>query len=300
MSQREVTDNKALENHASAVMTSGQPPGSFGHQRVLAHTAIFVDLFVDGRIGVSPVWGPLVPFMEGRLVAVEFVSGWLSKKMLMRYIAEAQLLLHNEQEGDLGPDDGRLIIICHDMPMARLAELAEHITPGPVPGIWHYNLAGAGSAIICAANLLLDAPGNSCLRFAVAKPPHAEHLQRLFAVARDTTIPEHLRIDARRSTYMLDEARSHFSEHPIWHDLLAELDRQTPRILAEQRADAVKEGVAQGVAQGVAEGVAQGVDKAVEELLAAAAAYLPPETIEALRKQRDPVAIALAMAGAAR
>jgi flagellar biosynthesis/type III secretory pathway protein FliH len=81
---------------------------------------------------------------------------------------------------------------------------------------------------------------------------------------------------------------------------LAELDRQTPRILAEQRADAVKEGVAQGVAQGVAEGVAQGVDKAVEELLAAAAAYLPPETIEALRKQRDPVAIALAMAGAAR
>ena len=85
---------------------------------------------------------------------------------------------------------------------------------------------------------------------------------------------------------MLDEARSHFSEHPIWHDLLAELDRQTPRILAEQRADAVKEGLAQGV------------DKTVEELLAAAAAHLPPETIEELRLQRDPVAIALAMAGA--
>ncbi len=72
-------------------MTSGQPPGSFGHQRVLAHTAIFVDLFIDGRIGVSPVWGPLVPFMEGHLVAVEFVSDWLSKKMLIRYIAAAQL-----------------------------------------------------------------------------------------------------------------------------------------------------------------------------------------------------------------
>ena len=290
MSQREVTDNKALENHASAVMTSGQPPGSFGHQRVLAHTAIFVDLFIDGRISVSPVWGPLVPFMEGRLVAVEFVSGWLSKKMLIRYIAEAQLLLHNEQEVDLGPDDGRLIIICHDMPMARLAELAEHVTPSSVPGIWHYNLAGAGSAIICAANLLPDEPGNSCLRFAVAKPPHAEHLQRLFAAARDTTIPEYLRIDAIRSTYMLDEARSHFSEHPIWHDLLAELDRQTPRILAEQRADAVKEGVAQGVAQGV--------DKTVEDLLAAAAAHLPPETIEELRLQRDPAAILAAVAGA--
>ena len=300
MSQREVTDNKALENFASGVMTSGQPPGSFGHQRVLAHTAIFVDLFIDGRIGVSPVWGPLVPFMEGHLVAVEFVSDWLSKKMLIRYIAEAQLLLHNEQEGDPGPDDGRLIIMCHDMPRARLAELAEHITPGPMPGIWHFNLAGAGSAIICAANLLPDQPGNSCIRFAVAKPPHAEHLQRLFAVARDTTIPEHLRIEAIRSTYMLDEARSHFSEHPIWHDLLAELDRQTPRILAEQRADAVKEGVAQGVAQGIEQGVAQGVDKAIEDLLAAAAAHLPPDVIDKLRLQRDPVAIALAMAGAAR
>ena len=93
---------------------------------------------------------------------------------------------------------------------------------------------------------------------------------------------------------MLDEARSHFSEHPIWHDLLTELGRQTPRILAEQRADAVKEGVAQGIEQGVA----QGVDKAVEDLLAAAAAHLPAETIEELRLQRDPVAIALAMAGA--
>jgi hypothetical protein len=85
---------------------------------------------------------------------------------------------------------------------------------------------------------------------------------------------------------MLDEARSHFSEHPIWHDLLAELDRQTPRILAEQRADAVKEGVAQGV------------DKAVEDLLAAAAAHLPPERVAELRKQRDPAAILAAVAGA--
>ena len=89
---------------------------------------------------------------------------------------------------------------------------------------------------------------------------------------------------------MLDEARSHFSELPIWHDILAELDRQTPRILAEQRADAVKEGVAQGVAQGV--------DKTVEDLLAAAAAHLPPETIEELRLQRDPAAILAAVAGA--
>lgn len=292
MSQREVADHKALENHATAVLTCGQPPGSFGHQRVLAHTAIFVDLFIDGRMGVSPVWGPLAPFMEGRLVAVEFVSDWLSRKMLTRYIAEAQLLMHNEEGADLGPDEGRLVIICHDLPAARLAELADHITPGPVRGLWHLDLAGAGRAIICAANLLPDEPGNSCLRFAVAKPPHAEHLSRLFALLRDTTVPAPLRLDAIRSTYMLDEARTHFSELPIWHELMAELQRQTPRILAEQRAEAVKEGIAQGVAQGV--------DKTVEDLLAAAAAHLPPETIEALRKQRDPVAIAVALADRSR
>ena len=70
MSQPEVTDNKARENHASAGMTSGQPPGSFGHQRVRAHTASFVDLFIDGRIGVSPVWGPFRPFLPGHSAAV--------------------------------------------------------------------------------------------------------------------------------------------------------------------------------------------------------------------------------------
>ena len=44
---------------------------------------------------------------------------------------------------------------------------------------------------------------------------------------------------------------------------------------------------------------AEGIDKAVEDLFVAAAAHLPPETIEALRKQRDPSAI-LAAAMAAR
>jgi hypothetical protein len=31
MSRREVADHKALENHATAVLTCGQAPGSFGH-----------------------------------------------------------------------------------------------------------------------------------------------------------------------------------------------------------------------------------------------------------------------------
>jgi len=91
-------------------------------------------------------------------------------------------------------------------------------------------------------------------------------------LSSDSTDPTVVR-KARR------EARSIVDQYKAW------LAKKEKRLEAEIKA----------------EGVAQGVDKAVEELLAAAAAYLPPETIEALRKQRDPSAIlAAAMAGAAR
>ena len=80
--------------------------------------------------------------------------------------------------------------------------------------------------------------------------------------------------------------------------------RRETRTLADQynawKAKQAKRREAELKAEGKAEGVAQGVDKVVEELLAAAADHLSAETIENLRLQRDPVAIALAMAGAAR
>ena len=77
--------------------------------------------------------------------------------------------------------------------------------------------------------------------------------------------------------------------------VVEEVDCEVDNLLVQFEKWKVKERIrlrAEGKAEGKAEGV--------EALLAAAAAYLPPETIEALRKQRDPVAIALAMAGAAR
>ena len=300
MSQRETRDHKPRENHATTVLTSGQPAGSFAHQRVLAHTAIFVDLFIDGRLGVSPVWGPLVPFMEGHLVAVEFVSGTLSRSHLSQYFAEAQLLLHNESDATLSPTGGRLIVNCHDAPRARLAELAAYLRPSPTPGIWHVDLGAAGQAILCAADHLPDAPGNSCLRFAVAKPPHAEHVSRLFAVMRDHTLPSHLRLDAIRRAHMLDATRTPFAELPLWKELMAELERQTPRILAEQRAEAVERGIERGMERGIERGIVQGVDQTVERLLAVAAERLPAEQVAELRRRRDPVEIALAMADAGR
>ena len=83
-------------------------------------------------------------------------------------------------------------------------------------------------------------------------------------------------------------------------NLLVQFENWKVKERIRLRAEGKAEGFAQGVAKGVAKGKAEGKAEGVEELLAAAAAYLPPETIEALRKQRDPVAIALAMAGAAR
>ena len=81
--------------------------------------------------------------------------------------------------------------------------------------------------------------------------------------------------------------------------------RREARSLLDQfktwKAKEAKRLKAESKAEGKAEGVAQGIDKAVEDLLVAAAAHLPPETIEVLRKQRDPSAIlAAAMAGARR
>jgi flagellar biosynthesis/type III secretory pathway protein FliH len=62
----------------------------------------------------------------------------------------------------------------------------------------------------------------------------------------------------------------------------------------------IKKGIAEGRAEGAAQGRAEGVDQTLNALLAAAAPFLPPERIEELRLQRDPVAIAFAIADARR
>lgn len=66
---------------------------------------------------------------------------------------------------------------------------------------------------------------------------------------------------------------------------------------ALERRVAVAVATERAFAQGVAQGAALIAKQTLDTLLAAAAAHLPPETIEALRKQGDPVAIALAPVG---
>ena len=65
---------------------------------------------------------------------------------------------------------------------------------------------------------------------------------------------------------------------------------------AEERRAAVEEATEKALAQGIAQGAAQTATQILNTLLAAA--HLPPETIEALRLHRDPVAILAAVAAA--
>ena len=84
-------------------------------------------------------------------------------------------------------------------------------------------------------------------------------------------------------------------------------DRTDPTVVSKARREArslldqFKTWKAKEAKRLKAESKAEGKAEGVEELLEAAAAYLPPETIEALRLKRDPSAIlAAAMAGARR
>ena len=289
-------ERNALERRSVTVTRAGLPADALHEQHVVPRNSLFIDLLVWGAAADSPVWVPFRPFFAGRRVAVEFCSGHLSLDMLNSYFAKAQLV---NPEGTL-PGEARLFILCNQRPEARLRELARFVTPGPVAGSWCIDLGAAGQAIIAVATELPVQPGTTVLRLTAPKTSHAEHFQRLEDILTDPTLSDKLKRIILKEERMLNRDHTDVS-------VVEEVDREVDNLLVQFEKWKVKErirlraeGKAEGVAQGVAQGVTQGVDKAVEELLAAAAAYLPPETIEVLRKQRDPVAIALAMAGAAR
>jgi hypothetical protein len=265
-------------------MRAGLPAGALHEQYVVPRNSLFIDLVVWGRAANSPVWGPFRPFFAGRRVAVEFCGTRLSREMFNSYLGEAQFVRpKGTRQGK-----GRLFILCNRRPKARLKELAPYASPGPVAGSWQFDLGMAGQVIIAVATELPVQPGTTALRFTAPKTSQAEYFQRYDDLLNDPTLSAKL-----RNTILMEE------------DMLSS-DHTDPTVVGKARREArslldqFKTWKAKEAKRLKAEGVAQGVDKAVEELLAAAAAYLPPETIEALRKQRDPVAIALAMAGAAR
>jgi hypothetical protein len=270
-------------------MRAGLPAGALHEQHVVPRNSLFIDLVVWGRAANSPVCGPFRPFFAGRRVAVEFCGTRLSREMFNSYLAKAALV--SPKDTELG--EARLFILCNQRPEARLRELARFVTPGPLAGSWFLDLGAAGQVIIAVATELPAQPGTTALRFTAPKTSQAEYFQRYDDLLNDPTLSAKL----RNSILMEEQMLSSDSTDPT----VVRKARREARSLLDQFATWKAKEAKRLKAEGKAEGVAQGVDKAVEELLAAAAAHLPPETIEALRKQRDPSAIlAAAMAGAAR
>ena len=265
-------------------MRAGLPAGALHEQYVVPRNSLFIDLVVWGRAANSPVWGPFRPFFAGHHVAVEFCSGHLSSEMLDSYLGEAQFVRSKRTP----PGKGRLFILCNRRPKARLKELAPYASPGPVAGSWQFDLGMAGQVIIAVATELPAQPGTTALRFTAPKTSQAEYFQRYDDLLNDPTLSAKL-----RNTILMEEQM--LSSDHTDPTVVRKARREARSISDQYRAWKAKE-----EKRWEAKMKAEGVDKVVEELLAAAADHLSAETIEELRLQRDPVAIALAMAGARR
>jgi hypothetical protein len=288
MQPSESNDPKSHENHAASILRIGHAAGTFERELVLFRDALRIDFAVDARQGVSPIWGPFVPFFAGHRVAVEQVSGSLTRDMVADYIVKALLY-----RGDGEPSSrARLFVLCHQTPRARLEEFAAFLSPGPAPGSWLLDLGAAGQAIICSASEFPEAPGHSFLRLAVANMAHAEHLSRILYLLTDETCSVTLRETALRECAMSQPMVTDESFPATWRELVETYGSRLKR--AEER------GEQRGIALGEERGEASARQATLDRLLEVAATMLPPETIEALRAKGDAVEVALAMAAAGR
>jgi hypothetical protein len=292
MQPSESIDPKSHENHAARILRIGHSDGTFERELVLFRDALRIDFAVDARAEVSPIWGPFASFFAGHRVAVEQVSGSLTRDMVADYIVKALLY-----RGDGEPSSSaRLFILCHQTPRARLEEFAAYLEPGPAPGSWLLDLGAAGQAIICAASHLPEAPGHSFLRLAVANMAHAEHLSRIHYLLTDETCSVTLRETALRECAMSQPMVTDESFPTTWRELVETYGSR----LNQAEARGIALGEERGIALGEERGEASARQATLDRLLEVAATMLPAETIEALRAKGDPVEVALAMAAAGR
>jgi hypothetical protein len=289
-------DPKSHENHAASILRIGHAEGTFERELVLFRDALRIDFAVDARASVSPIWGPFVPFFEGHKVAVEQVSGVLSRDMLADYIIKAMIY---RGEGEPSTS-ARLFILCHHLPQARLEEFAAYLTPGPVSGSWQFDMGLAGQVMLCAASHLPEAPGHSFLRLAVANMAHAEHLSRIHYLLTDETCSVTLREIALRECAMSQPMVTDESFPTTWRELVETYGSRLKQAEARGVALGEERGIALGEERGEARGEASARQATLDRLLEVAATMLPAETIEALRAKGDPVEVALAMAAAGR
>ena len=228
---------------------------------------LWSDLLLQGPGPRSPVWGPLVPWMSGQSVAVEFESGLLTQEKISRFVAKAHLL----REASTTSAEARFAVFCNEYPRERLRELKRYLSRGPCAGAWELNGGGLGRGMIVALRKLPLIDGTSVLRMIPQETRQAEVTGRIRHLLTDKKIPLTIKeaiMDAVRNERlpMSDEEKNMSFQEFVQHIELR--------------------GEARGEARG-AERERQSILRERQSMISFAVGLLPPERIEQLQSIQD-------------
>ena len=234
---------------------------------------LWSDLLLQGPGPRSPIWGPLVPWMTGQSVAVEFESGLLTQEKLSRYVAKAHLL----REANTTCADARFAVFCNEFPRERLRELRPFLSRGPCAGTWELNGRGLGRGMLVALRRLPIIDGTSVLRMIPEETRQAEVTGRIRHLLTDKKIPITIKeaiMDAVRNERlpMSDEEKNMSFQEFVQHIELR----------GEARAEA------------------KGAERERARMMAIAAGFLSADRLDQLRVIQDPDRLVAAFAQAMR
>ena len=240
---------------------------------------LWSDLLLQGPGPRSPIWGPLVPWMTGQSVAVEFESGLLTQEKLSRFVAKAHLL----REANTTCADARFAVFCNEFPRERLRELRPYLSRGPCAGAWELNGRGLGRGMLVALRRLPIIDGTSVLRMIPQETRQAEVTGRIRHLLTDKKIPLTIKeaiMDAVRNERlpMSDEEKNMSFQEFVQH--------------IELRGEA--RGEARGEIRGAERERAQSIlrerqskMRERQSIISFAVGLLPPERIEQLQSIQD-------------
>jgi hypothetical protein len=234
---------------------------------------LWSDLLLQGPGPRSPVWGPLVPWMSGQSVAVEFESGLLTQEKISRFVAKAHLL----REANTTSAEARFAVFCNEYPRERLRELKRYLSRGPCAGAWELNGGGLGSGMIVALRKLPLIDGTSVLRMIPQETRQAEVTGRIRHLLTDKKIPLTIKeaiMDAVRNERlpMSDEEKNMSFQEFVQH--------------IERRGEAREK--------------ARGAERERARMMAIATGFLSADRLDQLRVIQDPDRLAAAFAQALR
>ena len=203
---------------------------------------LWSDLLLQGPGPRSPVWGPLVPWMTGQSVAVEFESGLLTQEKISRFVAKAHLL----REASTTSAEARFAVFCNEYPRERLRELKRYLSRGPCHGAWEINGGGLGRGMIVALRKLPLIDGTSVLRMIPQETRQAEVTGRIRHLLTDKKIPLTIKeaiMDAVRNERlpMSDEEKNMSFQEFVQHIELRGEAREKARGAERERQSILRE-----------------------------------------------------------